>query len=84
MKEPDLVYGAELVRCLIIIGWSERELGRRIGATQATITRTAKSKGTRTLNKAESARLREITKFMSEHPMPRRKTPSFLEVPKQE
>lgn len=73
------MYGQAVGLCLLDIGWSIRELARRIGANNVIVTRIINGQGktpNQRLTKAESERLQEIADFMRAHKMPRRKTPS--------
>lgn len=72
------LYGSRLMRCLIIMGWSERELARRIGVPQSRVTRITKSSGSRTLTEGESKALLKLVAFVEENPLPRRTDPLSL------
>lgn len=72
-------FGGALSRRLMIIGWSEREFARRLGASQAQVSRIAHSRdGRLRLTAQESIVLDRIAEFIAENPFPRRSTPSFL------
>jgi len=58
-----------LLVCLIILGWSERELARRAGRHQTTITRWIK--GLSPVPGEEAAWLETLVAFHVAHPAPR-------------
>lgn len=73
------LYGRAVSLCLLDIGWSVRELARRLGTTPVIIQRIIDGSGrlaNQRLTFAESQRLQEIADFIRDHKMPRRKTPS--------
>lgn len=80
MERPEgELYGVAVGMCLLDIGWSTRELARRLGTTPVIIKRIIEGQGrlaNQRLTVAESKTLLEIAAFMREHKMPRRKTPS--------
>jgi len=71
-------YGFAVSHRLLMIGWSERELARRIGASQAQVSRITHSTGRQCLSVSESEALDKIAAFIVENPMPRRSSPAFL------
>lgn len=68
-QEP--LSGYKLGRCLMTLGISERELGRRLGRSQTNIRKIMDGKAM--LSQEESDWLRKVTDFMRANPPPRQK-----------
>lgn len=60
-----------LARHLMTLGWSERELGRRLGRSQSDVRRVLA--GTQELTETESAWVVKLSDFMRANPPPRRR-----------
>lgn len=75
--EPDTsLNGYSVAKCLLVLGWSERTLGRRLGRSQTDIRRIIEGK--RSLTAYESAWLVKLSSFMTANPAPRRKVVEWL------
>ena len=61
--------GYRILRCLAILGWSERELARRTGRHQTTIRRWIDGTGATDADVAEWLQL--LAQFHRDHPAPR-------------
>ena len=61
---------------LLTIGWTERELARRLGRSQSDVARIGQGQGALLPN--ESAWLVCLSDFHRQHPAPRKKAPLFL------
>lgn len=66
---PTAMSGARLGRCLIVIGWAERELARRTGRHQTQIRRWLK--GASPIPQDVAAWIEALAAFIAAHPGPR-------------
>ena len=68
--------GVTLALHLLTIGWTERELARRLGRSQSDVARIGQGRGA--LPADESAWIVHLSDFHRAHPAPRKKVPLFL------
>jgi len=78
-NEPEReLSGYRLHRRLLVLGWTERELARRLGRSQTDMRRILA--GARSLSESESAWIVKLSDFMRDNPPPRRR--SLLYIPR--